>query len=99
MFKLSLDENLRISQGNKICLNKKNDSSEINMISNDVFNSETIEDKLKHLDFEKGKIISDMIKKNDFVFAKNSFDVGNVTKYECSIPLLSDGYISKKPYM
>ena len=32
------------------------------------------------------------------MFAKSKFDVGNVTKYECTIPLSSNKYVSKKPY-
>jgi len=55
--------------------------------------SDTINDKVKHLDEEKSKIVSDLIKKNDCLFAKDSFDVGNVTKYECSI-----NYVRKRPY-
>jgi hypothetical protein len=39
-----------------------------------------------------------LIETNDFVFAKDTFDTGNVTKYECVIPLSSDSYICKKPY-
>lgn len=46
----------------------------------------------------KKKSIIELIKKNDFVFTKNSFDVCNVTKYECPINLSSNSYISKKPY-
>ena len=76
----------------------KEEVSEVNVIDSVILDSDTINDKVKHLDEEKSKIVSDLIKKNDCLFAKDSFDVGNVTKYECSINLSSDNYVSKRPY-
>lgn len=99
LFKLSLDENLNISQKENVNIKIQSKSpSEINVICNEIFNPASIEEKISHLNSKEKKVISNLIKTNDFVFAKNSFDVGNVTKYTCSINLSSDTYVNKKPY-
>ena len=71
---------------------------ETNVIQNETFNVGMINEKIQHLDNVKRSKILNLIKDNDFVLAKSKFDVGNVTKYECIIPLSSNKYVSKKPY-
>lgn len=42
--------------------------------------------------------IQDIIKKNNDIFAKSKFDIGEIKGYEASIKLTEYKYISKKPY-
>ena len=55
-------------------------------------------DKVKHLSSEKQSTILDFVKRNIDVFAKDKFDVGNVTGYSCPINLSSNIYVAKKPF-
>ena len=59
---------------------------------------ESFNQKTSHLNVTCKSVIRKLIEKNSTAFAKNAFDVGNVTKYECPINLEKDVYVSKKPY-
>ncbi len=60
---------------------------------------ESFNRKTSQLNVTQKAVIRKLIEKNSTVFAKNEFDVGNVTKYECPINLIKkDFYVSKKPY-
>jgi transposase InsO family protein len=72
--------------------------SETSDIWNDYMSFKTFSEKISHLDPVKQRKISDLITNNHFIFGKSKFDVGNVTKYECTINLSEDSYVAKKPY-
>jgi hypothetical protein len=94
-FRLELDYNLKLTQS-KITTPELSINSQIiwnDYLTHDLFNS-----KIKHLKAKEKKEISSLIFKNFDAFAKHSFDVGNVTKYDCPINLSRDTYVAKKPY-
>ena len=112
LFKLSLDEKLKISQNNinpktdiaTICNNVKDSVTDVeiynnvNIIWNDYMSLDSFQDKVKHLDSEKRCTIRHLVEKNSHAFGKSKFDVGNVTQYECAINLSKNMYVAKKPY-
>lgn len=101
VFRLCLNDKLEVSQNlseESVDSGVLNSAVEVNIISNEIFNSETINDKVKHLDPDKRNVISSLIKENDFTFAKDAFDAGYAKNFVCSIPLHSDTYVSRKPY-
>lgn len=100
IFGLALDQNLRLTQHvSKSNVNNfvKNNVS-INNIWNDYMTEDMFFSKTSHLNVIRQAIIRKLIEKNSTAFAKDAFDVGNVTKYECPINLEKDVYVSKKPY-
>lgn len=95
-FRLNLDYNLRISQSIPTSINVTELSSD--SIWNDYMTRELFDDKVKHLSPTQQSMILQFITRNVNTFAKDKFDVGNVSKYTCPINLSSDSYIAKKPY-
>lgn len=95
-FRLSLNHELKLTQ------NKEKNNVELsinnNVIWNDYMSLEMFESKTAHLNVKEKNIVRSLIEENNFAFAKDSFDVGNVTKYECTIKLDKDVYVAKKPY-
>lgn len=97
-FKLNFHHTLTVSQ-HPIEIEKSVASSKkINLNWHEFMSFETLEKKISHLDYQKCNIIKDIIKEFSDVFAKNKYDNGKVTKYECAISLLKDKFIRKKPY-
>lgn len=99
-FRLALDENLVLTQRNidKVPYSSHGTFINHNVIWNDYFSLDLFNSKMNHLDSNHKNVISSLIRKNHFAFARHKFDVGNVTDYECSINLASNNYIAKKPY-
>lgn len=97
-FGLALDHKLELTQHlSGINVNKQS-SIAIHNIWNDYMTEESFHLKTSHLNVDRKSVIRNLIEKNNSAFAKNAFDVGNVTKYECPINLEKDIYVSKKPY-
>lgn len=102
-FKLSLDAKLQLfQQTEKLSSQVYFVSNNINVNSSSLWNEynsyDLFKEKVAHLSQENKVIIEKLINSNQSAFAKNSFDVGNVKNYECSLNLLSDRYVHKKPY-
>lgn len=57
-----------------------------------------IEANLQHLPEDKKASISELIRQNEDIFAKNKFDVGRVKNHEAQIQLSEYRYVAKKPY-
>lgn len=95
VFRLSLDHKLNLSQhvsrDEPIAINN-------NVIWHEFMPLELFETKTPHLNIEERNSIRKIIEENRHAFAKNAFDVGNVTKYECTINLEKDVFVAKKPY-
>ena len=89
-FKLGLDHTLKISQISNVGI--KPSYNKLDVYQYD-FHA-----KVSHLDDVKSNEIQSLLRENSKAFAKHAFDVGNITNYECSIPLSCDTYITKKPY-
>ncbi len=94
VFKLSLDENLCLSQGNQALFPRP----VLNVNWHNILNIEKFDDKVSHLDPKKQRVIKDLIQSNSLAFAQHASDVGNVKHYECKIELLSNKFVAKKPY-
>lgn len=96
IFRLSLDHELKLTQRNldtnqEISINN-------NVMWNDYMSVKLFETKVSHLNVKEKNCIRTLIEKNYFAFAKDAFDVGNVTKYQCAINLEKNAYVAKKPY-
>lgn len=81
-FKLSQDENLKISQNIK----KIEETFKANMNS--------ASDPRK----QPGKKIQDILDEYKEIFAERKFDIGKVKDYEATIKLIENKYVAKKPY-
>ncbi len=99
-FGLSLDHNLKLTQHiSNITVNDfVNTTRSINTIWNNYMTEESFNTKTSHLNVTRKEIIRNLIINNSSAFAKDAFDVGNVTKYNCLIVLEKDTYVAKKPY-
>lgn len=107
-FKLSVSENLVVSQGGSSLLSLSSVSSNsipvltalnvIRSVEPSFMNSEMLPDKLSHLHNSQRDSLFNLICKFSSSFANHAFDVGNVQNHECRIELNSTRYISKKPY-
>lgn len=99
LFKLSLSADLILSQSNvKSDVVSFNSFSKNNVIWNDYMTLDLFHEKVSHLDSSKKLIIRNLVETNSKVFGKSKFDVGNVTKYECTVNLCKDTYVARKPY-
>ena len=65
---------------------------------NDYMSYDMFSEKMSHLDSDTKDVISKLVIDNHHIFGKSKFDVGNVTKYDCSINLSRDSYVARKPY-
>lgn len=94
-FYLNLDYNLKITQTIPQSINVT-----VSPVPfwNNYMTEESFKNKVEHLNHCDRSAIFDFISRNVKVFAKDRFDVGNVTNYSCPVKLSSDSYIAKKPY-
>lgn len=100
-FKLTQNENLKISQKTEKEMNTMNGFEEIEEIKinfNEHVSKNEFITNLHHLDNIKKTQLQSLINNYNTVFAKNKYDVGTVKKYEARIDLLVDKYCSKRPY-
>jgi transposase InsO family protein len=98
-FRLRQNENLKISQAEEKHKNNiisTQNESQIN--SYEVINTESIENKIAHLDSYKKTKTRNLIKKFTNVFATNKFDVGTVKDHIAHIKLSENKYVFRKPY-
>lgn len=91
-FRLALDHELKLSQVPPVILINNH------VVWNEYLSFDLFMDKLSHLEGNIKDSIRSLIFKNFNAFAKHSFDVGNVTKYDCSINIPKNTYVAKKPY-
>ncbi|KAI4475355.1 hypothetical protein M0804_014351 [Polistes exclamans] len=102
LFRLTQDENLKISQ--KLTENEtktkieKKSSTEIKINFNEHIQEKDFKVELNHLRGEENYKIEKLIDKYKMIFAKDKYDVGTVKNYEIRIDLLLDKYCSKRPY-
>jgi len=94
-FYLNLDYNLKITQTVPQSINVAVSPVPI---WNSYMTEKSFKSKVEHLNSHEQSAVFDLISRNVNVFAKDKFDVGNVTNYACPISLSSDAYIAKKPY-
>lgn len=103
IFKLSQDEQLKISQNKKIDKDRTQIETENNMIKakvnfNEHVKKEDLKIDLKHLDNKQKSKVEELIEKYKTIFAKDKYDIGYVSDYEARIELLVDKFCSKRPY-
>ncbi len=79
-------------------INVNNSTIDFTINWNESIPIEKFEAKVSHLDAEKRYVIYNFIEKHSNLFAKNKYDVGTVREHEAHIKLISDTYVSKKPY-
>lgn len=102
-FKLIQDDNLRISQ--RLKNGKIEFISELCPLAhqcsvnfNEFINTDEFTGKLDHLDSTKSKVLEKLINRYGHIFAKNKYDIGQVSNHEAQIKLKEYKYIAKKPY-
>lgn len=101
-FRLIQDEKLDIfqrnDQGKKEKLRKINWDKryQANYIEEDIHKNYI--SKIGHLDESKSAEILKILEKNESVFAKHKYDIGQINNQEAHIKLIENRYISKKPY-
>lgn len=105
LFKLSLNKNLKISQDfyNDVPVVSDfplNSNINVNLAqnSNENPNIEIFKRKSEHLASENKSILKNFLLQSNDIFAKDSFDVGRVTKYHARVLLSEDRFIAKRPY-
>lgn len=110
-FYLVQNENLEITQ--KLPIQRKEivskETNKTDIISKEIksdnlinFNEDIHEEDfnicINHLDYQKQAAIDELISENKSVFAKDKYDIGQVTDYEAHIDLLIEKYCFKRPY-
>ncbi len=94
-FYLCQDENLKIFQNFKPKYSKR----QLCQLKNPVYVNflEMLAD-LNHLDLKKRSQLDCIIREFNAVFARNKFDVGQVTDYQACVKLAEHKYVYRKPY-
>ena len=88
-------ENIRVAHHQ---VEAKEDQGPQKSNMNEYIKVDQYESSLDHLTGSQKKLIIDVIKKHESVFAKDKFDVGTVRNHEAQIRLTEFKYVSKKPY-
>lgn len=90
-FKLCQDENLNIFQNVNTCTcNFQGRKIFVNFIK--------LQADLGHLSTKKKNLVARVIGRFNFAFAKDKFDVGQVSSHEAAVKLSEHRYVYRKPY-